>query len=342
MIYMNINSPTREDVAKRAGVSVTVVSYVLNNNRYVKQEKRDAVLKAVDELGYQVNRFARALKGKKDKHIMLLTDRVSTEYYGELISDIEKFSQDLDYLVSISIISNTEKFIDKITSWQLDAVIISSISFREDLIQKIVDANVLVILLKNRSYENVKGAAMINTGLYDAMHICVKHLYDTGCRNIIYLDRISERNHFSDNRDFRFSGYHDAMSDVGLEDKSHVITKCRTVEELRDKLNNLMEITPVDGIIGRNDYIAEIALNELVRKGYRVPEDVSITGVNDSSYAKISIPTLTSLKMKREEIAQEAINIIENMSSSGKVPEEKVFIPELVIRESTRVEKEQS
>ncbi|MCG8484250.1 MAG: LacI family transcriptional regulator [Clostridia bacterium] len=337
---MSKKAPTREDVAKRAGVSITIVSYVLNNNRYVKKEKRERVLKAVDELGYQANRFARALKGKKDKHIMLLTDRVSTEYYGELISDIEKSSKDLGYLVSISIISNTEAFINKIISWQIDGVIISSISFREDLIQKIVQARIPVILMKNRDYEQIKGAAMINTGLYDAMHISVKHLYDTGCRNIVYLDRISIRDHFSDIRDFRLRGYYEAMKDVGLEDKKHVITKCRTIEEMRDKLMKLMKAMPVDGIVGRNDYVAEVAMNELVRKGYRVPEDVSIIGVNNSSYAKISIPTLSSLKMKREEIAQEAIDIIENISNGGEIPEEKLFVPELVIRESTRGKKE--
>ena len=59
---------TRRDVAARAGVSETIVSYVLNNNRYVAQDKRERVLHAVQELHYQPNSIARALKGKQPAH----------------------------------------------------------------------------------------------------------------------------------------------------------------------------------------------------------------------------------------------------------------------------------
>ena len=57
-------APTRSDVAAKAGVSETIVSYVLNNNRYVSEEKRKRVLAAVAELHYRPNSIARALKGK--------------------------------------------------------------------------------------------------------------------------------------------------------------------------------------------------------------------------------------------------------------------------------------
>lgn len=56
---------TRKDVAQRAGVSETIVSYVLNNNRYVDKTKRERVMQAVKELNYHPNSIARALKGKK-------------------------------------------------------------------------------------------------------------------------------------------------------------------------------------------------------------------------------------------------------------------------------------
>ncbi len=337
---MKSNSPTRENVAKHAGVSVTVVSYVLNNNRYVKQEKRERVLKAVEELGYQANRFARALKGKKSKHIMFLTDRVRTEYYGELISDIEKFSQDMGYLVSISIISNTEEYVSKIISWQIDGVIIASISFQEKLIQKLIDAKIPVILMKNRDYSNVKGAATINNGLYEGTKNSIHYLYDTDCRHIAYLDRISARSLFSDTRDYRLRGYLDAMKEVGLENQTHVITNCRTAEEMRDKLLRLMETVPIDGIFGRNDYVAQVAMQELVRRGCRVPEQVAFIGLDNSRYSQITNPRLSSLSMQREEIAQEAIEIIEKMNNGEGIPEPKLFIPELVIRESVRKRRE--
>ena len=60
---------TRKDIAREAGVSETIVSYVMNNNRYVDKEKKKRVLDAVNKLGYRPNSIARALKGKKLNHI---------------------------------------------------------------------------------------------------------------------------------------------------------------------------------------------------------------------------------------------------------------------------------
>ena len=61
---------TRKDIALEAGVSETIVSYVLNNNRYVDKEKRKRVLDAVNKLGYRPNSIARALKGKRSNQLL--------------------------------------------------------------------------------------------------------------------------------------------------------------------------------------------------------------------------------------------------------------------------------
>lgn len=61
---------TRKDVAQRAGVSETIVSYVLNNNRYVDKTKRERVMQAVKELNYHPNSIARALKGKNEPYCL--------------------------------------------------------------------------------------------------------------------------------------------------------------------------------------------------------------------------------------------------------------------------------
>ena len=70
---------TRADVAKCAGVSETIVSYVINDNRYVAKDKRERVKKAIEELNYHPNVIARALKKKTSKQILLITDIVLDE-----------------------------------------------------------------------------------------------------------------------------------------------------------------------------------------------------------------------------------------------------------------------
>lgn len=73
---------TRNDVAKRAGVSPAVVSYVLNNSKYVSDERRKAVLEAVEELGYQPNMMARGLKTKKSMQIAFVCDNLRNDWLG--------------------------------------------------------------------------------------------------------------------------------------------------------------------------------------------------------------------------------------------------------------------
>ena len=92
---------TRADVAKYAGVSETIVSYVLNNNRYVAAEKRERVKRAVAELNYHPNVIARALRKKTSRQILLITDIVIDEFFGEILYQLDKYAYDKGYLVSL-------------------------------------------------------------------------------------------------------------------------------------------------------------------------------------------------------------------------------------------------
>ena len=86
---------TRKDVAEEAGVSVTIVSYVINNNRYVDKEKRIKVEEAIKKLHYKPNSIARALKGKKLNHIVFIADQIVTEHFSLLVSELDKHAYDL-------------------------------------------------------------------------------------------------------------------------------------------------------------------------------------------------------------------------------------------------------
>lgn len=325
---------SRKDVAELAGVSETVVSYVINNNRYVKDEKRERVLQAIKELDYRPNRVARALKGKTSKHIMLLIDRIKTEYYGEMISDIEYFSGDLGYLVSVSQIVNSLKYVNNIIDWNVDGVIISSIHFPEKHILKLAEAGIPVVLMKNRDFPAMKGVDFINTGLREGTSKAVNYLYETGCRRIGFVDRLSLNNHFSTMADFRYRGYCEVMAQRRLEPE--IITGCSSPAQLQEKLMQVMRSAPLDGIFCRNDGIACAVMNTLLRYRYRIPEDVSIIGMDDTTYAKTAYPTLTTLRQSREEIAKTAIRLIEG-AKAGEAPGQEVYFePQMIIRESVR------
>lgn len=330
---MGNDNPSRKDVARLAGVSETVVSYVLNNNRYVKKEKREAVLAAVRQLNYKPNRFALGLKGKSSKHIVLLLDRIRTEAVGELISEIDSYSEEKGYMTSLSLIENSEQFVQKVIGWQVDGVVISSINFESRYIQMLVDSGIAVVVLENREYKGLEGAVMINTGLYLAARESVSYLFSSGCRKIGYIDRISEHGHFSDYSDYRLRGYCDEADYLKLE--RIVVTGCRSSAELEEKLNVLFEKGSIDAFFCRTDEIACVALNAAHRAGLKVPEDVSIIGLDNTSASRTSYPTLSSVRLRRKDFAKAAVDAIESSNrSSGNFS--ILFEPELIIRESVR------
>lgn len=329
--------PTRKDVAEKAGVSLTVVSYVINNNRYVKEEKRVAVLKAMSELNYRPNKFARALKGKQVKHIILLIDRLQTEGYGKFLGYIQKHARAKGYLVSVEIVDNSDKFVQDIINWQVDGLIINSIKFAEKYIQQLADSGIPVVLIENRKY-NITKAARLNTGLYEATSNVIKFLYSIGCRNIVYVDRISDE-FYSGMDDFRYAAYVDTMKKYNLESSIRIISGCKTSDELSSRINFEMNLKKFDGLFGRNDFVAMVAMNSLIRAGYKIPEDVSIIGLNNISYSTISIPTLSTLSPRREEMAIECVNIIEKMYQSKEIPQKVTIKPELIFRESVKMHK---
>jgi len=324
---------SRKDVADLAGVSETIVSYVLNHNRYVKKEKKEAVLEAVKKLNYKPNRFARALKGKTTKHIMLLVDRIRTEAIGELITEIDNYSENLGYMISVSIIEDTDEYVNKIIDWQVDAVIILTIHFSSERIQNLINSGIVTILMENRDYSHINGAVLVNTGLKQGAQMSVDCLYSRGSNKVAFADRISITDHFSDKKDYRLSGYLEGVKKYNQE--PIVFTGCHNSVELETAITEQFKIGGFDGIFCRNDEVAFVVMNILLRHGYKVPEEVSVIGVDNTSFSKASYPSLTTIKIDRASVARLSIEAIEN-KLNGKAVQNSLILPELIIRESVR------
>ncbi len=295
---------TRADVAALAGVSETIVSYVINNNRYVDKTKRQLVEQAIRELNYRPNNIARALKGKNSNHIVFIADQITNEHFSQLISEMDKYAYDKGYMISLCANRNTEEFISQIISRQYDGVVISSISFPESYIKQLVAAHLPVVLLKNRDYTPMEGVAMIGTGLYWGARECVNYLVESGRKNILYLDRYSARGNFSTMSDLRYRGFVEQMAEYGIEVTSrNMITGCSNAEAVAECIRErLTGGLAVDAIFGRNDRLACIGMQVAQRIGRRIPDDIAVIGFDNSSLSQYTTPTLTTMEMQRGEV----------------------------------------
>ena len=328
---------TRADVARLAQVSETIVSYVINNNRYVAKDKRQRVEDAIRRLNYRPNNIARALKGKQSNQILFIADNITNEYFSNIVSAMDTYAYASGYRISLCANRNTPEFVAQVISRQYDGIIISSATFPDEYVERFSQAGIPVVIFKRMNHQtSSERVALLGTGLYKGARRAVRHLVDKGCKNILYVDRISTRGHFSTTDDLRFSGFVDEMRASGFpEGEIRMVKGCSTQEELKEAVKlRLRQENSVDGIFGRNDTIACLAMTAAKEIGLSVPKDVKVIGFDDSSISRFCSPTLSTIRVSQQEIAAAAIDML-NQMIGGSQPENMDFDITLIEREST-------
>ena len=271
--------------------------------------------------------------------------RQQTEYYYGARNEAQKFLQELDgvaynkgYLVSLMSAKNDRDFINRILSRQVDAVIISSASLAESYVQELVDNALPVVLLMTRDYATVHGrVARIYTGIESGIMAAVRLLHESGCRNLVHVDRVSRQEHFSSRQDLRFRGFCNQMETLGYQlSADSFITGCHDYDELFEAVcRRVRSDVPVDGFVCRNDDLASIVLNAVLACGKKVPEEISVIGFDNSDTIRVIRPALSTIATDQKAIAEAALELIDAMIK-GQTPGEKHLVTRMVIRDTTR------
>lgn len=333
----NKERTTRADVARKADVSETIVSYVINNNRYVAKEKRIRVEQAIAELNYRPNNVARTLKGKHSNQLLFIADQITNEFFSRIVSDMDKYAYQAGYLISLCANRNTMEFVSQVISRQYDGIIISSASFPIEYIREFIHVGIPVLVFRRQKLlEYPAGVSVVDTGLYTGARACVRHLVQTGRQQIIYIDKISRRGNSSPRDDSRLSGFIDEMKAWGVTvSEEHIVTGFRSEEELEQAVAEKLFGKPqIDGIFGRNDMVACIAMQASARAGRRAGDDIGIIGFDNSSVSRFCSPRLTTMELQREEISEHVIKIMVDMVN-GMKPRFMEFETRLIKRDST-------
>ena len=328
---------TRSDVARLADVSETIVSYVINNNRYVAKEKRIRVEQAIAELNYRPNNVARTLKGKHSNQLLFIADQITNEFFSRIVSDMDKYAYQAGYLISLCANRNTMEFVSQVISRQYDGIIISSASFPNEYIKEFIHVGIPVLVFRRQKMvEYPDGVSVVDTGLYSGARACVRHLMQTGRQRVIYIDKISKRGHSSLRDDSRLSGFIDEMGKWGVPvSEDHIVTGFRSEEELEQAVFDKLSREPqIDGIFGRNDMVACIAMQASAAAGRSVGDDIGIIGFDNSSVSRFCSPKLTTMELQREEISEHVIKTIVDMIH-GMNPQFMEFETRLIKRNST-------
>lgn len=296
---------TRKDIAQEAGVTETIVSYVLNGNRYVNKDKKARVLDAVKKLGYSPSPMARALKGKNSDHILFIADDLMSEHFGTIIGEMEKLASENGILVSLVSDRGDENFVKRVINWSFDGIIIGSASVSNNDIQTLINTGTPVILLAINKYPQFEGNyGLINTGLYRGAKEVINRFIKNGRHKIAYACFDEKANEFNKN-DNKYLGYKDYI--INEEIIAHTI---HSSDLMQDEIKKLYKETKFDALLARTDNTALVAITALKDLGLKIPEDVAVVGFNDSKVCNFTFPTLSSVRIKRREIAKHAMQLL--------------------------------
>ncbi|MFQ6058415.1 MAG: LacI family DNA-binding transcriptional regulator [Anaerolineae bacterium] len=329
---------TRDDVARRAGVSAATVSYVINDGpRPVSPETRAKVLRAIEELGYRPSAVARSLRLQRTSTIGLLVPDTSNSYFAELAQGIEQVAFSNGYTV---ILCHTcydpqkeLEYVDVLYSKRVDGVIFIPATSSLDPIQQLMDRKVPVVVVDRLVSGTRTRSVVVDNfrGGYEA----TAHLINLGHKRIGCIIRPIYLAHSMD----RVRGYKAALRDHGLPVDESCIVKggFRYADGDRAMQALLALDPPPTAVFAYNDIMAIGAMRAIHTAGLRVPQDVSVVGFDDIDEASYTNPPLTTVAQPKLEMGRKGAELLIEMMQNADSPSDATLTLDvhLVVRQST-------
>lgn len=321
-----------KDVATLAGVSPATVSRVMNGTAKVDPDKKERVLRIIEETGFVPNEVARTLFRKSAKIIGLIVPSIRNPYFTELAAHVDAMATAngfRPFLCNTGYDLEKEKAaVQMLVSMNADAIVVASCS--EGLRETINHCPIPVVTLDAMLYE-VAVEACVYCDYYLGGRLAAEHLIKNGCKNIVCIKgpqyRYSARS--------RYQGYRDVCQEYGLLEQT---VECdydfnqgiAMTEELLERFPD------VDGIIACNDIVAISTYKVLHKRNIAVPEQVQLIGFDDISFSTLLSPELTTIRQPVKEMAQKAVELIVNNELTDMTGSKFVYPVTLVARQTTK------
>lgn len=326
---------TRNDVAKLAGVSPAVVSYVINSSKYVSEERTAAVRRAIQELQYRPNIQARGLKTNRSMQIAFVCDNLRNDW----LIDAEKILFENGYYVSHCYSKDGDEFIQMLIDRRFDGVYMMSNRFSTAQLNAISEAGIPVVLYKTRAYGQLnQNIVTVVPDLIDGVTKSVNYLAVRGHKKIGLVPPIRYRTAGLSDDGFRVRAYMEAMQMNGLTPREEWV--CTTTETEEDILASVFDMLvcaepdhrPTALIVG-NDYLAIQIIQHVKKLGLRVPDDVAIIGNDNIFMSTVVTPALTTVDFSKKEFSEKMAKAMLALLN-GKIPQDEYIKVSIVVRES--------
>jgi LacI family transcriptional regulator len=327
---------TIKDVAKKAGVSISTVSRVLNKSSYVKKSTFERVEAVISELGYSPNHIARSLSKGTTGIIGAILPDISNPFFPALARGIGDAAVARGYTL---ILCNTDGYashekssVRALLEKQVDGIVFVTGSSRAvELVREASKACPVAVI--DREVQGVS-CDMVTVDNYRGSFEMTRHLLNTGHRHIAY---ITGPMHLSTSRE-RLRGLRDCLAAAGIERQPLVFNgdfKYDTGYSFAREIIRLgLDVTCV---YCANDLMALGAMRSFLDSGLKVPEQMAVAGFDDIAMSSLIRPALTTIAQPAYQMGVIAAEFLLERLDNGKelAPRSKILEPVLVIRDST-------
>lgn len=334
--------PTIKDVAKKAGVSLSTVSLVINNKSNISPETRQKVEQAILELDYHPRRNARGLAAKRTFNIgFILTDDHFSQaepFYTKVFLGTEFEARQHHYYILLTTVprgfregSTVPRFL---LERNVDGVIMAG-RVPQGLINYVKKLKLPIVFVDYLPNDSRCSAVLIdNEG---GAHAAVAHLIDQGHRQIAFLGGDMAHPSMAE----RLIGYKRALQERGLAAPEALTVVDQNDSGFQNGYAGASDLfargVKPTAIFACNDAMAIGCLKYLQERGWAVPDDVSLIGFDDIEQDVLIEPRLTTIRVFKEELGAMALRRLVEMIDEKRTIVGQALVPvELVVRDSVR------
>ena len=327
---------TIKDVAKRAGVSPSTVSRTLKDNQAISEETKVKVRAAMDELGYVPNSAAQMLATGLTHSLGVvlppLTDRekISQPFYMEILTAINEEASCNSQVVSIATGATLEELVKQVELMhrqkRADGFIILY-SEKKDPVKDYLLKEKVPFVVVGAAVDNNNKVTYIDNDNKELGQEAVNYLRTKGHQKVGFVtDDL-----FGQVGQERYQGYIEATNKFNLETYPELVFSSRVIDSLKESLQSYQ----LTALIVKDDLIALRFIHWLNNQGIRIPEDYAIISFNNSTFAEIMHPFLTTYDINIKELGKESVRRLLDLLKNPQTKAQKITIPfKLIERES--------
>jgi LacI family transcriptional regulator len=334
------------DIARKAGVSVSTVSFVMNDKAVKMRISREVIEKVENvarEMGYRPNQLARGLRTGKTRTIGLIVENISNAFFATLAKTIEDEAKKYDYKVVYCSTDNDEEkareLINMLSQRQVDGYIITPTPQLAEEIRKLQGENKPVVLIDRYFPEHEEIPAVLVDN-YEGVAKGTEYLISKGYSKIALVTIESEMAHMKD----RIQAYYDVLGRHGIAvDETLVNTvpyhagREKSLEQIRNLLKGAG--TSINAVFFLTNYLGVLGIEAIKSMQIRIPEQLAVLCFDDNDIFRLYTPTISVIRQPIEAIGQQAMcTLIERLKHTGgeafPITEPVQLVSELIARES--------